>query len=418
MSLPVQIQVFRDGQMTGHVVLDGSRKVHKIGKTSSAQIKLDDPQASRVHAVIEVSPAGASLIDMGSAAGTLLNGERVNKARLNTGDEITIGSSRLLVTIGANVVADASLAATPVAGAMPGPMPGPISPAPFPAPAPATTPSSAPAGPPPSTLGPLSATTHGAAPAPTAMPASPAGPDPATLGESSPPPTYRDIDSSLFDTDPAVRRLKQSTRRHRLLGAGAVLGIIVAIGVFVTVARRGDVSEVEEPTHYSSFGTDPKGSPGSDAPESPEAGKPAQPATPGGTASSAAGTTPPVRAFDAGEARDEDTYAYEVLAATESFAAVAERRYGDATRADLIRNANPLAPADGSLPAGTEVRLPRFVVHLVMPGDTLGKIAKLHLGDAKLYERVFTANRDLLASPTAIDVGMKLKIPILTPATL
>jgi hypothetical protein len=46
MSPPVQIQIFRDGRMTGQVVLDGSRKVNKIGKTSSAQIKLDDPEAS------------------------------------------------------------------------------------------------------------------------------------------------------------------------------------------------------------------------------------------------------------------------------------------------------------------------------------------------------------------------------------
>jgi hypothetical protein len=338
---------------------------------------------------------------MGSAAGTLLNGERVNKARLESGDEISIGSSRLRVAMGADVVVDASPAAPSVAGAVPASMPGPISPAPFPAPGPTS-------GPPPSSLGPLSDT----------MPGPSTGPGPASFGESTPTPTYRDTDSSLSDTDPALQRVLQSTRRHRWLGAGAVLGIIAAIVVFVALGRRGDSPGVEESNHYSAFGTDSKGSSGSDASRSPEAGETAQPATPEGTASGATDTAPPARAFDAAEARDEDTYAYEVLATAETFVAVAERRYGDAARADLVRNANPLVPADGSLPAGTEVRLPRFVVHLVMPGDTLGGIAKLHLGDGKLYERVFSANRDLLASPTDIDVGMKLKIPILNPTTL
>ena len=49
--------------------------------------------------------------------------------------------------------------------------------------------------------------------------------------------------------------------------------------------------------------------------------------------------------------------------------------------------------------------------HVVVPGDTLSKIAEKYYGDASLYPQIFEANRDQLDDPDKIKVGQKLRIP-------
>ncbi len=52
-----------------------------------------------------------------------------------------------------------------------------------------------------------------------------------------------------------------------------------------------------------------------------------------------------------------------------------------------------------------------FGVYTVQPGDTLSKIAKLHLGDANKYMAIFEANRDQLNDPNMIRAGQELRLP-------
>jgi len=78
----------------GHdVALSGDRMV--LGRLKSADICLGDANASREHAAIEREGAGWAVVDLGSTNGTLVNGERVDRARLRDGDIITIGTSEL-----------------------------------------------------------------------------------------------------------------------------------------------------------------------------------------------------------------------------------------------------------------------------------------------------------------------------------
>ncbi|MBI1882076.1 MAG: LysM peptidoglycan-binding domain-containing protein [Chloroflexi bacterium] len=60
----------------------------------------------------------------------------------------------------------------------------------------------------------------------------------------------------------------------------------------------------------------------------------------------------------------------------------------------------PLPPTDGVKET-----------YIVQPGDTLSKIAQHLYGDARLWTFIFEANRDKLASPSLIRVGMELRIP-------
>ena len=54
---------------------------------------------------------------------------------------------------------------------------------------------------------------------------------------------------------------------------------------------------------------------------------------------------------------------------------------------------------------------PAHTTYTVKSGDTLSKIAKEHLGDAKGYMDIFNANRDQLSDPDLIKPGQVLKIP-------
>ena len=73
----------------------------KIGKLSSSHLRIDDESVSRMHAVIEiVGPDELYIIDLGSTKGTIVNGQKVNKCRLQSGDTVVLGSTKLVVTVG------------------------------------------------------------------------------------------------------------------------------------------------------------------------------------------------------------------------------------------------------------------------------------------------------------------------------
>ncbi len=49
--------------------------------------------------------------------------------------------------------------------------------------------------------------------------------------------------------------------------------------------------------------------------------------------------------------------------------------------------------------------------YTVKAGDTLSKLAKAHLGDAKRYMEIFNLNKGILKDPDLIKVGQKLQLP-------
>lgn len=87
------------------VVLQGARVGRRhpldhastIGRGPSCTVPLDDPMASRKHALLRrTTDAGWELMDLGSRNGTELNGRRVVVAPIQFGDRIQIGGTVLL----------------------------------------------------------------------------------------------------------------------------------------------------------------------------------------------------------------------------------------------------------------------------------------------------------------------------------
>lgn len=72
-----------------------------IGREESCDIAINDIDVSSKHAVIKKSKSSFILEDLNSTNGTLLNGERINLAELNEGDEFVIGSTSFVVKINA-----------------------------------------------------------------------------------------------------------------------------------------------------------------------------------------------------------------------------------------------------------------------------------------------------------------------------
>lgn len=62
-------------------------------------------------------------------------------------------------------------------------------------------------------------------------------------------------------------------------------------------------------------------------------------------------------------------------------------------------------------PASPPKENPYTQNHVVQKGDTLSKIAEQYYGDARLYPKIFEANRDVLTNPDKIRPGQKLRIP-------
>ncbi len=68
-----------------------------IGREAGHAIVLADQSVSRTHARIELGPAGATIVDLGSTNGTMLNGRLLRgcRASLRGGDRIQIGTQVL-----------------------------------------------------------------------------------------------------------------------------------------------------------------------------------------------------------------------------------------------------------------------------------------------------------------------------------
>jgi len=83
------------GQYFGKILHLKARTV--IGRGSDCDLVLDEPEMSRRHAIIENTPEGIYLRDLGSANGTHVNGVPVRDTVLRPGDQIAFDLNRFLL---------------------------------------------------------------------------------------------------------------------------------------------------------------------------------------------------------------------------------------------------------------------------------------------------------------------------------
>lgn len=89
-----------------------------IGRGDKSHTHLTDQHVSRVHCIIEVDRGKFLLRDQGSSAGTLVNGERVDKCELKPGDVVRAGHTELRLVLpesdASTVISEPAVAAKPI----------------------------------------------------------------------------------------------------------------------------------------------------------------------------------------------------------------------------------------------------------------------------------------------------------------
>lgn len=84
-----------DGEEQGRRLPLVGKDQFKIGRGIASDLKLNDAKISRDHCVVEVVRDQYVIIDLESANGTVVNGERVKKTILKEGDFIRLGFTML-----------------------------------------------------------------------------------------------------------------------------------------------------------------------------------------------------------------------------------------------------------------------------------------------------------------------------------
>lgn len=91
--------VIQQGWTTG-TQFELENQVTKCGRDAGSDVFLDDVTVSRKHAEIVRDGSTLWLVDSGSVNGTYLNGQRISRSRLKSGDKVQIGKFRLVVLVG------------------------------------------------------------------------------------------------------------------------------------------------------------------------------------------------------------------------------------------------------------------------------------------------------------------------------
>jgi pSer/pThr/pTyr-binding forkhead associated (FHA) protein len=93
-AIPAGIEVVVDDGATIATRRFGRRIL--VGRAQTADLEIDDPRVSRLHARIEMRDDGVYVEDLGSRNGTAVNGVASEGQRLAPGDEIRIGAASII----------------------------------------------------------------------------------------------------------------------------------------------------------------------------------------------------------------------------------------------------------------------------------------------------------------------------------
>ena len=98
---PVELGLERE---VASLVVNGERHALRkrrtvIGRSKDCDLQLDDANASRRHAEVRQEGTSYWIIDLDSTNGLEVNGRRAKRAKLDTGDKITIGATDLVFDV-------------------------------------------------------------------------------------------------------------------------------------------------------------------------------------------------------------------------------------------------------------------------------------------------------------------------------
>ena len=100
--MTAEVRESEDGGFLAELVLPDGRRMPLgaeplvIGRLPECDVVLADSNVSRRHAELRRKGDGVFVTDLGSTNGTRVNGTPVREQLLNSGDEVSVGSTRLI----------------------------------------------------------------------------------------------------------------------------------------------------------------------------------------------------------------------------------------------------------------------------------------------------------------------------------
>ena len=91
-----RLVLVKDGAETSFPL---TRDATTLGRHKNNDVVISDPKVSSFHARIDKTPEGFVVVDLKSRNGTFLNGKRVDSGVLKTGDEVRLGTARLVYKV-------------------------------------------------------------------------------------------------------------------------------------------------------------------------------------------------------------------------------------------------------------------------------------------------------------------------------
>jgi hypothetical protein len=91
-----RLVLVKDGAETSFPL---TRDSTTLGRHRNNDVVVSDPKVSSFHARMDKTPEGFVIVDLKSRNGTFLNGKRVESALLKTGDEVRLGTARLVYKV-------------------------------------------------------------------------------------------------------------------------------------------------------------------------------------------------------------------------------------------------------------------------------------------------------------------------------
>jgi pSer/pThr/pTyr-binding forkhead associated (FHA) protein len=101
-TVVAEVREGADGGFLAELVLPDGRRVPigtdplVIGRLPECGVVLQDSNVSRRHAELRRAGEGVVLTDLGSTNGTRVNGVAIREQILTSGDEVSVGSTRLI----------------------------------------------------------------------------------------------------------------------------------------------------------------------------------------------------------------------------------------------------------------------------------------------------------------------------------
>ncbi len=117
-SIPISFKIYRKDPSGKPIFLREAsfdQLVIKVGKGPAADLRLEDETVGLMHAFIQITDGEVFVSDVVSQRGTIVNGQKVNKSQLKSGDELLLGDTLLTI-----LFTEAVAQAPEVAAAEPG----------------------------------------------------------------------------------------------------------------------------------------------------------------------------------------------------------------------------------------------------------------------------------------------------------